>query len=236
MGTQAYAQDTSTIEQKHYQDCMIIARSHPQSALDNAKAWEGVGGGMPARHCHFAALMQLGHYAQAARGFEDLASELQTNVSLKAQLYGQSANAWLVANNPGRAQKVLQLVLSQDPNNNTALLLNAKALELLGKPWEAADDLTRLLYQAPGTIDAILLRGDIYQKMGANDLALNDFSRALTLQPNNSEALLARGLIHFDNHNLRAARADWQALINANPDIASRQQAEKYLQRLRPKP
>ncbi|MBL4747886.1 MAG: FAD-dependent oxidoreductase [Magnetovibrio sp.] len=73
-------------------------------------------------------------------------------------------------------------------------------------------------------------------KMGANDLALNDFSRALTLQPNNSEALLARGLIHFDNHNLRAARADWQALINANPDIASRQQAEKYLQRLRPKP
>lgn len=225
-------QNSAEAEQKHYQDCMILARKDPQLALSGAKAWVGVGGGFPARHCSLAATMKLGQYDVAAVGFARLAKDIHDDLALKIRLYEQAANAWFVAGAPDQADKISVTILRLDPTHINARMIHAKALGLSGKFWDSAEALTRLLYADPTNAGVLVLRGSAYRQMGAKDLALKDFDQVIARDPQNIEALLERGLIHFQNNHKDKARADWQALIKAHPDDPVRLFAEKYLKNI----
>jgi len=232
-GKPSLAQDTPNPQQLHYQDCMKLAHSHPETALENAKVWEGVGGGYPARHCKMAALTQLGQFAIAAKGFEDLAMEVNADKAFKVQLYLQSGEAWFSAGNAERTRQISETILLLQPENSEALLIRAKALGVLGTFWEAADDLTRVLYAKPGNVDVLVLRGSAYRQMGALDSALIDLNRVLTIDPSHPDALLERGLTHQASNNEATAQTDWQALIKAHPDSEASKHALRYLKALK---
>jgi len=223
------AEERQDLDKVHYQDCMSLALSHPKSALDGAKTWEGVGGGAPARHCALSALMQLGRYEAAARGLAKLSQEVQANTTFKTQLMLQSGAAWFRADKPDQTRRLADQVLALEPDNLKALLLRAKVLGSVGKFWEAADDLTRILYSESENVDALILRGSAYRHMGAQDLALKDITRALSLDGNNPDGLLEHGLVLQNLGDLAAAKTAWQALIKAHPNDEASQRAQSYL-------
>ncbi|MFC1672557.1 hypothetical protein ACFL12_00245 [Pseudomonadota bacterium] len=229
----AFAQSEWQAEQaRHYTACMNSAHTRPNAAFDDAVAWEGLGGGAPARHCALAALVELGHYFEAAQGLENLAQDAPGGAAFASQILVQSANAWIGADNPTRAREVANHALKLAPNDSGALLARAKALGLLGAFWEAADDLSQILYADPRAVDALVLRGAAYRQLGAMDLGLDDLNRALTLDPRHPEGLLERGIAHRLSDNKEAARADWRLAVEVDPDSEAARRATANLHKL----
>ena len=209
--------ETAAEAQGRYQACMDKTKIDAEAAFDDATTWEGLGGGYPARHCALAALIEIGHYDEAAQGLERLADAVRADARFKARLLVQSARAWIAANNPKRAAAVADTALRLVPDTTDALLIRAEALALQGAYWEAADDLSRVLYSEPENVEALVLRGAAYRQLDALDLAFDDLNRALALNPDHPEGLLERGIVHRLAKRKTEARADWKRLIEVAP-------------------
>jgi len=221
-----------TREQDHYHACMEQVTRRPNDAFDDATTWEGMGGGYPARHCALAALVELGHYNEAAQGLEVLADLVHADATFKAKLLVQSARAWIAANDATRARAVADTALQLSNDNPDALMVRARALALLGVYGEAADDLSRVLNFDAQNAEALVLRGAAHRQLDANDKALLDLNRALTLEPTHPEGLLERGIVHRLSGDKTAARADWRALMEAHPDSEAAREAADNLHAL----
>lgn len=218
--------------QERYAACMDKILIDAEDAFDEATQWQGLGGGHPARHCALAALMEIGHYADAAQGLETLADAVKANAAFKAKLLVQSARAWIAANDPKRAVAVADAALHLAPDAPKALLVRAQALALQGAFWDAADDLSRVLYNDPQNAEALVMRGAAYRQLDAADLALDDLNRALSLKPNHPEGLLERGIVHRLSKRNAKARADWKHLIELHPKTEAARAAKANVHKL----
>lgn len=219
-------------DEEHYRACMAQTRTRPNDAFDDATAWEGLGGGYPARHCALAALIELGHYNEAAQGLEKLADLVHADAGFKARLLVQAAQAWTAADTPERARAVADAALTLAPKSLDVLRVRARALAALGAYWEAADDLGRVIADEPTDVESLVLRGAAYRQLEAFDLALDDLNRALDLEPAHPEGLLERGNTYRLQGDKAKARADWRALIEAAPDSEAARAAGDNLHRL----
>lgn len=209
--------------QARYHTCMALTRVRPNDAFDQATEWENLGGGYPARHCALAALVELGHYPEAAQGLEKLAERVAADAPFKAHLLLQAARAWIAAEDAERAMRVIDAALAltpEAPDGDLAPLLiaRARAYALQEAFWDATDDLSRVLYVDPRNAEALVLRGAAYRQLSANDLALDDLNRALALEPRHPEGLLERGIVRRLNGDKAGARNDWRALVDAHPE------------------
>ncbi|HEY9080448.1 tetratricopeptide repeat protein [Magnetovibrio sp.] len=224
--------ETTAEAQNRYHACMGKAKVSPEAAFDDATQWEGLGGGLPARHCALAALMEIGHYGEAAQGLEKLADAVHAGAAFKAQVLVQSARAWVAAGDPKRAAAVADTALNLAPNDTHAFLIRAQALALQGAYWEAADDLSRVIYSDPENVEALVMRGAAYRQLDALDLALDDLNRALALNPNHPEGLLERGIVHRLSLRKSAARTDWNRVIEHAPSSQAAEAAGANLHAL----
>lgn len=215
-----------------YGACMNKILTNAEAAFDDAIAWEGLGGGHPARHCALAALVEIGHYLEAAQGLEKLANEVRAKAPLKAKMLVQSARAWIAADNPKRGAAAATTALDLIPDAAEALMLRAQAMALQGAYWDAADDLSRILYGNPQHTEALVLRGAAYRQLEAYDLALDDLNRALALAPNHPEGLLERGIVYRLTQKKPQARADWKRLIEQAADTEAARAATANIHQL----
>lgn len=215
-----------------YGACMSKVQTNAEAAFDDATAWEGLGGGHPARHCALAALVEIGHYAEAAQGLEKLADVVRANAGFKAQVLVQSSRAWIAANQPKRAVAAADTALQLSPDHPAALMARAQALALQGAYWDAADDLSRVLYADPKAVEALVMRGAAYRQLDAHDLALDDLNRALAIVPDHPEGLLERGIVYRLTERKAEARSDWTQLIDAAPDTEAARAATANLHQL----
>ena len=224
--------ETTTEAQARYQACMDKVKISPEAAFDDATTWEGLGGGLPARHCALAALMEIGHYAEAAQGLEKLADVVRASAAFKAQVLVQSARAWIAANEPKRAAAAADTALTLTPNTTDAFVIRAQAFALQGAYWEAADDLSRVIYADPKNVEALVLRGAAYRQLDAFDLAFDDLNRALALNPDHPEGLLERGIVHRLSLRKNEARTDWKRAIQLAPQTQAGEAATANLHKL----
>ena len=217
---------------QRYQACMAKVDTRPEAAFDDATEWEGLGGGHPARHCALAALMAIGHYAEAAQGLERLADVVHADAPFKSQLLIQSARAWIAAGVPNRAAAAAETALSLNPDAPGARLIRAQALALQGAYREAADNLDQVLHDAPGDVEALVLRGAAYRQLDVLDRAQADLDRALSLAPGHPGGLLERGIVHRLSGRKAEARADWRRLIETAPESEAARAAAANLHKL----
>jgi len=215
-----------------YNACMDKVTVNAEEAFDDATGWEGLGGGHPARHCALAALVEIGHYSEAAQGLEKLADVVRADAPFKARLLLQSGHAWIAAGDAPHAAAVADAALSLIPNAPDAFLLRAQALALQGAYWEAADDLSRVLYSSPQDTSALVMRGAAYRQLDARELALDDLNRALEIDPGHPEGLLERGIVHRLSGRKREARTDWKRLIEGAPETEAARAAKANLHQL----
>jgi tetratricopeptide (TPR) repeat protein len=218
---------------QQYSDCMTLARRVPAKAYESATAWQKQGGGAAAGHCAAVALIGLGRYAPAAQSLEKLAAaEAKTRKDLAAGLYGQAAQAWLLANDNTHALKDQNTAIKLAPNDADLLTDRGVTLASTGKYWEAIDDFNKAHDLARDRADILTYRASAYRLVKSLDLASDDIAEAIRLEPKSAEAYLERGIIRRLSNDVPGARADWQKTMALGPGTPAADEAAANLKQL----
>lgn len=217
---------------REYRECMAMARSDPELGFGRATSWLGLGGGDAARHCQAVSLLGLGQHQEGARRLEELAQEIKAPPRLRAELFAQAAQAWLLAGQAARAESVLNSALSIDPGNPELFIDRAQAAAAMDRWAEAAGDLAAALVIDPDLVDALVFRASAHRHLGEIEDAEADAKRALELDPGNLEARLESGILHRLAGRRAEARGDWLEIVRRAPGTPAALSARQYLQRM----
>jgi tetratricopeptide (TPR) repeat protein len=210
----AYAQSPVVSQEERYAACLAEASRRPADGFDLAGRWKDEGGGLPARHCAAVALINLGQPAEAGARLAELArASGNADAELRAALFAQSGNAWLLAEVPMQAADMFTHALGLSPGDGQILTDRARAFILLGKWTEAGKDLENAIAVMPQLADPYVVRAGLRRKAGDMSGAREDIALALSREPNNARALLERGVQRHGAGDIEGARADWLALI-----------------------
>lgn len=216
-----------------YEQCLKLAQSDPGAARDQAERWQSRGGAHPADHCYAVALVGLKQYKEGAARLETLAQAMgRAPNSLRAEVLGQAAQAWLLAGNAARAYAADSAALNLLPGDADLLIDRAEAAGSEGWYDKAAADLDRVLMSEPNRIDALTYRASANRQLGKLDAALADVDKAVGLAPNSVAALLERGNILRLKGDDNGARRDWVTVSQLAPGSAEDAAAKTNIERL----
>jgi tetratricopeptide (TPR) repeat protein len=225
----AAAADPAIVANDRYQQCVAMTKTDPQSAYYQALAWHSSGGGSGADHCSALALVQLGRYTEAAPKLDALAQEPGVQPSLRAQIYDQAGNAWLLAQDARRAESSFSNALTFAANDVDIHADRARARAML-KNWNGADaDLSAALARDADRSDLLVLRASARHAAGRKKEARGDIDRALDIFPGYGDALVERGAMKYEDGDAKGARIDWQQVVNAAPRSRAAALANEYL-------
>lgn len=229
----AAAAPTRAAEVNHaaeYAACMAQVERDAVAAFDAALAWHDLGGGDAADHCAAKALMWLKQYAEAARRFEALAQHTKADAAMRAALFDQAAQAWLLADDAARADDVLTAAIGLSAADPERYIDRARARAAMKRWWEVVDDLNRVIEIAPTRADAFVYRATAYRYLDSADLALADVERALELDPGNPQALFERGVLRRLGGDAVGARKDWIDAIAIAPGTETARMAQTNIE------
>ena len=216
-----------------YERCMSLARSNPSAAQKLAQEWQGRGGAHPAEHCYAVALIGLKQYKDAASRLESLGQAMvHAPAELRAEVFDQAGQAWMLAADPGRAYSAETSALGFAPDSPDLLVDRAESAGSAGWFDKAAADLDRVLKTNPDRVDALIFRASAYRRLGKLDEALADVERAINLSPDSAPALLERGDIRRLKGDSDGARQDWQRVAALAPGSAAAAAAKGNIERL----
>jgi tetratricopeptide (TPR) repeat protein len=156
-------------------------------------------------------------YAARQRGECDppaIASDLPADVRSRQRVARAQQLVRIMRTEP--ATRELDMAITEDPANISALLLRAR-FRIPGQPTEAAFDINRVLQLEPDNADALATRAFIM--MGQDDeAALRAATRALALAPANVDALWIRSLIAVRLGDTAQAQNDLDRAVTLEPD------------------
>lgn len=219
--------------QGELQNCIALAETAPDAALDGARAWEGRDGGDRARLCQAMALFHKGEFAEAGGRLETLAPLLgQGDAKATSSLLGQAGWAWLRAGDAARAETLYTKALDGTPGDVDLLIDRAFARAEAERFWDALADLDAVIARDAGRADAYLYRAAAHKALSNLPMAMDDVNHALELRPGDGEALVLRGAIKAAAGKADAAKADWELVVAREPDSAAARTARTNLQRL----
>lgn len=219
-----------------YKACMALSKASPQEAFEAALRWRDLGGGDAAQHCVAAALIGLGHFADAAGRLEALAEKAKENPSVKAGLLAHAAQAWLLEGNAPRAEAVLTAALGLTPWDAALMVDRAQARAEQRDYAGAVEDLDRAIARESRRADAYVFRATAYRYLDKLELALADIEKALDLQPSHAEGLLERGILKRLGRDDDGARQDWLTVLRIAPDSPAADAARLNLEKMDVKP
>lgn len=215
-----------------YTACLARTEVEPKEAFEDAIQWRDEGGGPPAEHCAAQALVALGLYADAAGRLEALAQRIKEDARFKGLILGQAGQAWLLADNPGRAEAVATAALALRPADMELYIDRAQARAQLGDFTLAVADLDAALDMNSGRPDVLAMRASAKRYLDDVAGALADAERAVALDPGHPEALLERGNLRRLEGDTAGARADWLQVLSVAPDTAAADAARKNIEKM----
>ena len=122
-----------------YERCLALAKRDPRDTVSLAEAWHASGGSGGALHCAAMALVGLRRYADAAEKLDEAARDATAGgAELRAELYDQAGNAWLLAAEPQKAETSLSAGLALAPGDSEIRFDRARA-RAAHKVWAGAD-------------------------------------------------------------------------------------------------
>jgi tetratricopeptide (TPR) repeat protein len=215
-----------------YDRCLKLAKQNPVAAQSLAQSWHERGGAHPADHCAAVALFGLKRYKEAATQLEALAMAMATApAGLRADVYDQAGQAWLLAGDPVRAYVAAGQAVGLQPNDLELLLDRAEAAASAGYYDKALADLDHVLRIDPSRSEALIYRASANRALHRLDVALADVEKALAQSPRSVPGLLERGNIRGLNGDLEGARTDWERVGQLAPgsqaDMAARANIER---------
>ena len=216
-----------------YARCMQLTRQDPHAAQSLAQTWLAHGGAHPADHCAAVALIALGKYQEGATRLQQLARAMtKAPPALRADVFDQAGQAWLLAGDPVRAYAAAGEAVSLQPTDPDLLIDLAEAAASAGYYNRAIGDLDRVLKAHPDRVDALIYRASAYRALDRLSPARADIDQALKQAPDSPAALLERGNIRRLEGNAAGARRDWEAVGHVAPGSPEAMAAMANLERL----
>jgi tetratricopeptide (TPR) repeat protein len=194
----AGAAAAQTAGPERFQQCVTQIDQDAAAAYEEAMAWAADGNSMFAYRCAAMAMVGQSRYAEGARRFEQLATALGTHDgALRAELFSQAGNAWLLDRDPARARSALTraiVLMEGDRVFMPDLLIDrARAYAQEGDYRHAEEDLSAAIDMRANDSLALRLRASARMHQNSFDLALADAEAAVAADPGNVDALLMRG-------------------------------------------
>ena len=165
-----------------YQECLNLTDHDPKAALDMATKWGKAKGGAPAQHCAAIALVSLKHYSEAAKRLDALGRAPDMG-NLRATVFDQAGNAWMLAGDARKAAASFSAALALSANDPDLYADLARAQAMLKQWSEVEADLNAALALAPKRTDLLILRASARQALGKLVQAREDADAALKLNP-----------------------------------------------------
>jgi tetratricopeptide (TPR) repeat protein len=189
---------------QRYQRCVALIDEDAARAYEEGMAWASIGQQLGGYRCAALALVAQQRYAEGARRLESLAGSVNTvDPSLRAELFSQAGNAYLLGREPGQARSVFtQAIVTMAPG---------------------AEQLPELY------ID----RARAYAMERDYRMAEEDLSSALDLRPNDPLALRLRASARLRQNAFQLAEADAQQALNASTTEQDRVDAALVLGHVR---
>jgi arylsulfatase A-like enzyme/Tfp pilus assembly protein PilF len=115
----------------------------------------------------------------------------------------------------------LRRAVALDPGDPTPAALLGASLTQAGRAQQAVDLLEPLATRPEPDVEVLRTRGLALARVGRGPDALAAVDRARALDPGSPLLLLDRGTIHLMSRERAAARADFQAALDASPHLAA---------------
>jgi tetratricopeptide (TPR) repeat protein len=144
------------------------------------------------------ALIAQNRHSEGARRLESLASAANPAQSaLRAELFSQAGNAWLLAREPARGRSAFTRAIAtveSDPGQLPDLLIDRARAYAMERDWRGSEeDLSRALDIRPNDSLALRLRATARMHQSSFDLAEADALAAARLEPDNVDNYLILG-------------------------------------------
>ncbi|MEO1407154.1 MAG: hypothetical protein AAFV54_11770 [Pseudomonadota bacterium] len=191
-------------------DCLAKIKEDPEGAYEDGLAWVNEGGRPFARACTAEALLELGHYEEAAIRLEDLANAEGTgSLSQRIVYLTKSGNAWLVAGQPEAANVTLSNAIRLSPRDPQLKIDRAVALMALDRWTDAEADLNDALVGLIEPAEAYRLRAETRLNLGNLKGAKEDVAKAIDINIEDVDAHVLNG---------RIKQAEWELADNPPPE------------------
>ncbi len=206
-----------------YLNCLRGISINADQAFQEANRWRRQGGGPPAEHCEALALIEVAAYDAAAPILSKLAvNETTGDEKIRASLYGQAGNTWIMAGNVDNALADFDAGIAMLPKGHwlTAefLIDKGRALMTAGRWPEAEIEFSRALEQLPEHMEAIVLRANTRRELDDPVGAIADLESALAIDPESADALVERGFLRKKMHDLKGAKRDFERVLEITSD------------------
>ena len=237
-------------EEARYANCMDVAARAPDKGINLALVWQNEGGGIPARHCEALGLFHLQEYGEAAARLEKIATDMRVgkdmpvrlgkrlvaSAGMLADMYGQTANAWLLADELVRAETAIDTALSLTENGSSQeleMLVDRARIAAADEDFTLAlADLERVIQHDPGRKNILVL-------LAAAARGTKDFTKALTalddyqsIFPRQTAGYLERGNLMDAMGRSKEARKSWLKLLEISDVGPDADAARANLERL----
>lgn len=215
-----------SLDQLQFEECTMLARTDPASAVMEASLWTQQGGDYLAKACHGLALANDFRFADAAPLFIEAARGADSKSDVHgARFWAQAGNAYIAEGMAADALGALDTALrSTAPTGGERADVEvdrARALVLLNRSDEASAALTNARQLAPENGTAWLLSATLARRMNKLPDALGFVQTAASLAPRDAAVALEAGNIAIAAGDEVAARKQWKQVVAMSP--ASRQ-------------
>lgn len=234
LALQAAAPGSNASDEALYRGCTAEVKKDPNKAIAQANEWYVRGGGMLARVCLGMGYTALERWEPAAVSFEQAARDAESNKDPRGgDLWVQSGNAWLAANNPLKARSAFDAALvaaKMSPALRGEIHLDrGRANVALNDLTAARADVDKGLELVPGDAFGWYLSAALAMRQEAVARARQDIGKALQLAPDDADVLLLAGNIAGLAGDTAAARSHYERAIKISPDSEAAKQAQKQL-------
>lgn len=217
-----------------FKECATLAKSDPNRALAAAEDWRAHGGSIYARQCIGLAYSAIERWEPAALAFEQAAREAETAKDpRRADLWVQSGNAWLAADDGAKARAAFDAALAAGALtpalHGEVLLDRARADVALQDNAAARTDLDKGLALVPADPFAWYLSAALALRQRSLPRAQQDIAKALSLAPDDANVLVLAGNIAGVSGEIDAARGLYERAIKAAPDSDAAKSARAAL-------
>jgi tetratricopeptide (TPR) repeat protein len=235
LALQAAAPGPAQSDEALYRTCTQSVKRDATKAVEQANTWYVRGGGIFAKVCLGMAYTALQRWEPAAVAFEQGAREAESNKdSRAADLWAQSGNAWLAADNPLKARAALDSALIAgkiSPALRGEIQFDrARANVALGDLAAARADLDKGLELVPKDGFGWYLSAALALRQEAVARAQQDIAKAVQLAPDDADVLLLAGNIAGMSGETDSARNLYERAIRAAPNSGAAKQAQKQLE------
>ena len=215
---------------KQYKHCISLARSSPEEGYQEGLAWASLGGGDAARHCQAVAMMGRRQYAEAAVKLEELARSGHAPDRVRAGMFAQAGQSWLLAHQPDRAFSAQTEGLVLVPGAPDLLVDRAQSQAEQKDYQGALNDLNEALSNAPDRVDALTFRATARRYLDDLKGAKADIARALQLDDHYQDAWLEDGIEKALEEDKEGAKRSFANVLSLAPQSEAAVTAKRDLE------